>query len=212
MKVGVIDYGSGNLGSVLRALENLGTNADLIEDPSRLADYRAAILPGVGNFTSSMNDLHQRGWVDALRDWVAGGKTDLLGICVGMQLLADFGDEGAGAEGPTKGLGLIRGTVRHLASFGCTERVPHVGWNSIQHSGDPLFRGIRPGTDFYFVHSYAMDVVQEDDLIAEVHYGARLPTAVRSGRVYGTQFHPEKSGRAGHALLRNFLELATWSR
>lgn len=212
MKVGVIDYGSGNLGSVLRAFENLGASAELIQDPARLADYRAAILPGVGNFTSSMDALLERGWVDVLRTWVASGKTELLGICVGMQLLADFGDEGSGQDGPTKGLGLIRGTVRHLSAFGCNERVPHVGWNSIQHSGDPLFRGIRPGTDVYFVHSYAMEVEQEDDLIATVQYGARLPTAVKSGRVYGTQFHPEKSGRAGQALLRNFLELASWSR
>lgn len=212
MKIGVIDYGSGNLGSVLRTFENLGANADLVENPSRLGDYRVAILPGVGNFTSSMNDLGERGWIDVLRDWVSSQKTDLLGICVGMQLLADFGDEGADGDGPTKGLGLIRGTVRHLTTFGCNERVPHVGWNSIQHSGDPLFRGIQPGTDFYFVHSYAMHVTHDADLIAHVQYGAKLPAAVRSGRVYGTQFHPEKSGRAGHAMLKNFLELATWSK
>lgn len=212
MKIGVIDYGSGNLGSVLRTFENLGANAELIENPSQLASFRVAILPGVGNFTSSMQDLQARGWTGVLRDWVATNETDLLGICVGMQLLADYGDEGAQGDGPTEGLGLIRGTVRHLTDFGCNDRVPHVGWNGIDHSGDPLLRGIRPGTDFYFVHSYAMDVTNPEDLVAQVHYGARIPAVVRSGRVYGTQFHPEKSGRAGHALLKNFLERAKWSR
>lgn len=208
-RVGIIDYGSGNLGSVARALENLGADADLVTDPSRLRSYRTLLLPGVGNFTASMRDLAAGGWVDRLRDCVNEERSSLIGVCVGMQLLADRGDEGATDE-PTAGLGFVRGHVRHLTALGCNERIPHVGWNSIEHWGSPLFRGIRSGTDFYFVHSYAMDVQDPDTLAGEVRYGGRIAAAVQSGRVFGTQFHPEKSGRAGLALLRNFLELARW--
>jgi imidazole glycerol-phosphate synthase subunit HisH len=208
-RVGIIDYGSGNLGSVASALENLGADVDLVTDPTRLKAYQTLLLPGVGNFTASMRDLAAGGWVDRLRECVSEERCFLIGICVGMQLLADRGDEGA-SDVPTEGMSFVRGHVRHLTSFGCNERIPHVGWNSIEHNESPLFRGIRSGTDFYFVHSYAMDVQEPSTLAGEVRYGGRIAAAVQSGRVFGTQFHPEKSGRAGLALLRNFLELAKW--
>jgi glutamine amidotransferase len=207
MQVGVVDYGSGNLGSMLRALEELNTDPRLITDPAALDGVQAVILPGVGNFTDAMQLLHGGGWVTALKQAVVTRGCPLLGVCVGMQLLAECGDEGAEhPDHPTPGLGLVGGRVRHLRDLGCNDRIPHVGWNAIDHARDALFDRIRPGTDFYFVHSYAMSVTDPVSAIATVGYGARLTAAVRAGRVMGTQFHPEKSGRAGFVLLRNFLE------
>ena len=208
MKVGVIDYGVGNLGSVLRALEVLRVTPVLVK---RVADMRATdclILPGVGNFADCARLLDVGGWTSALRDEVLGYSRPLLGVCVGMQLLADSSTEGACAGRDTIGLGFIPGQVRHLRSFGCTLRVPHVGWNGITcvRSDDQLFGGIPDGTDFYFVHSYAFAPQNNADVLATTDYGVPVTAAVRRGHVWGTQFHPEKSSRAGFRLLKNFIE------
>lgn len=206
MKVGVIDYGVGNLGSVLRALEELRVAPVLV---NRAADMHATdclILPGVGNFADCARLLHEGGWTTALRDEVQGYSRPLLGVCVGMQLLADSSTEGAEEGQGTPGLGFIPGQVRHLRSFGCTQRVPHVGWNGITRTDDPLFHGIPDGTDFYFVHSYAFAPQDSADVLATTDYGMPVTAAVRRGHVWGTQFHPEKSSRAGFRLLKNFIE------
>lgn len=207
MRVGVIDYGTGNLGSMLRALEELGAGARLVGEPSSLAPDERLILPGVGNFTDCMGLLHAQGWVEALREAVVARGQPLLGICVGMQLLAGAGEEGAEGPEPTPGLGLVGGRVRHLRALGCKGRVPHVGWNAVSPtaSGAGLFAGIPDATDFYFVHSYGFVVDDPSSLLATVDYGVPVAAAVRSGNVWGTQFHPEKSSRAGFRLLRNFL-------
>ena len=207
MRVSVIDYGTGNLASMLRALEELGATPRLVEEPSSLSRNERLILPGVGNFTECMRLLQARGWVEALREAVVARGQALLGICVGMQLLAAAGDEGAEGAEPTPGLGLVAGRVRHLRALGCNRRVPHVGWNAVSPSacGHDLFAGIPEGTDFYFVHSYGFAVDDASSLLATVDYGVPLAAAVRSGNVWGTQFHPEKSSRAGFRLLSNFL-------
>ena len=208
MKVGVIDYGVGNLGSVLRALEELRVTPVLV---NRAADMHASdclILPGVGNFADCSRLLEAGGWINALHDEIQGYGRPLLGICIGMQLLADNSSEGAAGEQHTAGLGFIPGQVRHLRSFGCTQRVPHVGWNSITRTrhDDHLFQTIPDGTDFYFVHSYAFSPEDSADVLATTDYGVPITAAVRRGHVWGTQFHPEKSSRAGFSLLRNFVE------
>ena len=208
MKVGVIDYGVGNLGSVLRALEELRVVPVLV---NRTADMHATdclILPGVGNFADCARLLDEGGWTTALRDEVQGYKRPLLGVCVGMQLLADSSTEGATEGQDTPGLGFIPGQVRHLRSFGCALRVPHVGWNSITRTrtDDCLLAGMPDGTDFYFVHSYAFMPQDPADVLATTHYGVPVTAAVRRGNVWGTQFHPEKSSRAGFRLLKNFIE------
>ena len=207
MKVGVIDYGVGNLGSVLQALEELRVAPVLV---NRAADMHATdclILPGVGNFADCARLLDVGGWTTALRDEVQGYKRPLLGVCVGMQLLADSSTEGSGEGQSTPGLGLIPGQVRHL-SLGCTLRVPHVGWNSVTRTrpDERLFAGIPDGTDFYFVHSYAFTTQDSADVLAITDHGVPVTAAVRRGNVWGTQFHPEKSSRAGFRLLRNFIE------
>ena len=210
MKVGVIDYGVGNLGSVMRSLEELRVSPVLVD---RAVDMHAAdclILPGVGNFADCARLLNAGGWPDALREEVLGYSRPLLGVCVGMQLLADDSMEGTlAAQGqPTAGLGLVPGRVQHLRTLGCTERVPHVGWNSISGTTGMggLFDGIPDGTDFYFVHSYAFVPAEAADVLATTDYGVAVTAAVRRGHVWGTQFHPEKSSRAGFRLLRNFIE------
>jgi glutamine amidotransferase len=208
MKVGVIDYGVGNLGSVLRALEELRVAPVLVNRAADMHSTDCLILPGVGNFSDCAALLNQGGWTTALRDEVLGYKIPMLGVCLGMQLLADSSSEGAGEGHSTPGLGFIPGQVRHLHSFGCTLRVPHVGWNSVIRTrpDDSLFAGIPDGTDFYFVHSYVFAPKDPADVLATAEYGIPVTAAVRHGHVWGTQFHPEKSSRAGFRLLKNFIE------
>lgn len=207
MRVAIIDFGTGNLGSMQRALEELGAQAYLAAAPDQIGGAARVILPGVGSFADCMGALVDRGWIAALHMLVEDRGIPLLGVCVGMQLLATRGTEGAVSGQVTDGLGIVSGTVRHLRDHGCTLRLPHVGWNAIHRSDppDPLLAGIPDGTNFYFVHSYALDPDKQDHAIATATHGVPFVAAVRRGRVWGTQFHPEKSSRAGFRLLRNFL-------
>ena len=209
MRIGVIDYGVGNLGSVLGALDTMGVTPFLVDSPERMGDADRLILPGVGNFGECIATLNEGGWSDALHQAVAQGKP-LLGICVGMQLLAELGTEcthGYDTKG-VPGLGFIPGRIENLRQIGCNDRVPHVGWNGIATgpAGDTLLTQIPDGTDFYFVHSYAFVPEDPDTIAATVEYGVPITAAVAKGRVWGTQFHPEKSSRAGFQVIRNFLE------
>ena len=210
MKVGVIDYGVGNLGSVLRALEELRVAPNLITRATDMHAMDSLILPGVGNFADCALLLNEGGWFQALQDEVQGGKKPLLGVCVGMQLLASCSTEGADQDAPsgTPGLGFIPGRVEHLKSLGCHLRLPHVGWNAVTPASTcgGLFDGIPIGTDFYFVHSYAFVPDDPSDVLATTEYGLPVTAAVRKGHVWGAQFHPEKSSRAGFRFLRNFIE------
>lgn len=208
MRVGVIDYGIGNLGSVLSALEVLSAVPVIVTRPIDMHTTDCLILPGVGNFTDCARMLNDGGWIDALREDVLGYDRPLLGVCVGMQLLADSGTEGSVLGEVTPGLGLIPGSVKHLGSFGCNLRVPHIGWNGITRtrSDDQLLKGIPDGTDFYFVHSYAFDPQKPEDVLAMTDYGVPVSAVIRRGHIWGTQFHPEKSSRAGLRLLKNFIE------
>lgn len=210
MKVGVIDYGVGNLGSVMRALEELRVSPILVTRAIDMHATDSLILPGVGNFADCARLLGEGGWVEALRDEVQRGRKPLLGVCVGMQLLASCSMEGAGAQATegTPGLGFIPGRVEHLRTLGCNLRVPHVGWNEVTNCATKggLFDGIPDSTDFYFVHSYAFVPEDPADVLATTDYGIPVTAAVRRGHIWGTQFHPEKSSRAGFKLLRNFIE------
>lgn len=209
MRIGILDYGVGNLGSVYRALEELRVAPALISRAIDMHAYDCFILPGVGNFTDCANLLSDGGWTEELNEQVAVNGRPLLGICVGMQLLANFGVEGAtgSVDGLTKGLGLVPGRIESLRTLGCDKRLPHVGWNGIHKTSaqEALFANIPDDTDFYFVHSYAYVPEDEADVIATVDYGIPITAAVRRGHVWGTQFHPEKSSRAGFRLLQNFI-------
>lgn len=203
MKVAIVDYGMGNLGSVGRALTELGVQPLIADRPERLSEASHIVLPGVGSFADGMVHLSQSGMTGAIRSKVASGKP-LLGICLGMQLLASRGTEG----GSNDGLGLIPGEVLRLDELGCSLRIPHVGWNNIsmRAGSESLFSGIPNGTDFYFVHSFAFKAEAGEDVLAYTEYGIPLVAAIKHRHVFGTQFHPEKSSKAGFRLLKNFIE------
>jgi glutamine amidotransferase len=210
MKIGIIDYGVGNLGSVVRALEELRATPILITRALDMHSTDSLILPGVGNFADCSRLLNEGGWSEALTDEVQERGKPLLGICLGMQLLASSSMEGVTESAPDRvaGLGFIPGRVESLRNLGCSLRIPHVGWNGVtrRNSLGGLFDGIPDGTDFYFVHSYAFTPDNSAHILATVDYGITVTAAVRCGHIWGTQFHPEKSSRAGFSLLRNFIK------
>ena len=201
MTVLIVDYGMGNIASARRAIEECGAEVLVSGDP---ADIRAAdriVLPGVGAFPVAMARLRETGWVNALRSAVHDDGLPLLGVCLGMQLLADESDEVT----KTQGLGLIPGRVERIVPTDAAERVPHVGWNEVRHNGGALFQGVPSGSDFYFVHSYRFVPVSDDAILATTPYAGETVSAVGNDRVAGVQFHPEKSSRVGFRLLKNFL-------
>jgi glutamine amidotransferase len=193
----VIDYGAGNLRSVTNALAHLGVPHDVTDDPEVVARAAKVIFPGVGAAAACMAALRARGLVDALRACGA----PLLGICLGMQVLAELSEEG---EPPVACLGLVPGRVER---FPGGLKVPQIGWNTVRvlDEGDPLFHGIPQDEPFYFLHGYRLRT-DPAYVLAETTYGEPYPSAVRRGTVRGVQFHPEKSGPAGLRLLRNFVE------
>ena len=200
-KVTVMDAGVGNLGNLVRALKHLGAAAELTTDPDKVAASRCLVLPGVGAFRPPRERL--RGQMeDALNQALDNGAY-LLGICVGYQLLFDGSDE----FGSTDGLGLLPGQVQKLPDG---VSLPQIGWNRLQGAqlDHPLFAGLEDGSHFYFVHSFAPLDVPEDAVLARAVHGAPYVAVAGKGRVFGTQFHPEKSGRNGLRLIRNFLEMS----
>lgn len=201
--VAIVDYGMCNLDSVARAVSECGGAPVVTDKPADLAAARAIILPGVGAFGVGMAHLKERGLIEPLREQALVNKIPFLGICLGMQLLAKRGEENGGAEG----LGWLDAeTVLIKPAAG--ERVPHIGWNEVRPTRpSPLFAGIAPGTDFYFVHSYAVRPKDASLALATAPFGDGVCAAVQKDNVYGVQFHPEKSQKAGFALLRNFLSL-----
>ena len=212
MKIGIISYGVGNLGSVYRAFEYLNTQAEMISNPLKIINYDCLILPGVGNFKKCKKILDDMSWTPNIKEAVLGKKKPILGICLGMQLLADFGYEGIvnDNESPTPGLGLIKGNVKKLTSIGCNERVPHMGWNSITKvSSSRLLKNIPDGTDFYFVHSYGFVPEDKTNIVATSNYSIPITAVIERDNICGTQFHPEKSSKAGFNVLKNFISWAS---
>lgn len=210
MRIGVIDYGVGNLSSVMRALEELSVTPILITNSIDINTTDSLILPGVGSFSDCARLLNDGGWQKALYEEVKIGGKPLLGICLGMQLLATTGMEGStnNKMHGVSGLDFIPGRVESLQKLGCNLRIPHVGWNEVT-SGikkGGLFDGIPDGTDFYFVHSYAFVPNNPSHILATTIYDITITAAVRYENIWGTQFHPEKSSRGGLRLLRNFIE------
>ena len=204
MSVHVVDYGMSNLGSIKRSLEECGADVVVSDDPRDLGAASHIVLPGVGAFCDGMANLHNLGWIEAIRNVVLKDNIPMLGICLGMQLLADIGYEG----GEVPGLGLIPGEVKRLEPDSPTTRIPHVGWNEIYKTKPTsLFEGIPDGSDFYFVHSYHLVPKQPGHIIATTPYCGGFVSGVNSGSVFGVQFHPEKSQRIGFKLLRNFLQI-----
>jgi imidazole glycerol-phosphate synthase subunit HisH len=202
--VAIVDYGMCNLDSVSRAIEECGGNAVVTDDAKQLGSADHLILPGVGSFAEAMDQLRRRGLEALLVDLVEQG-VPFLGICLGMQLMASRGEEGQECAG----LGIVPGEVRRLEPDRPDTRIPHIGWNDVSPVCESaLFRGLRPERDFYFVHSYHFVCHDPQHVLARTPYCGSFVSAISSGpTVYGVQFHPEKSQKAGFQLLKNFIAL-----
>lgn len=198
----VVDYGGSNLRSVVKALEWIGHPPKVVDAPGELADARVVILPGVGAAGQIMGSLRAKGLDEALVSYIESGRP-FLGVCMGMQVLVERSDE----DGGQACLGVFPGEVRRLTG---SLKVPHMGWNTVkQRQQHPMWAGIPDETFFYFVHSYAVQPDEPKLIAGATEYGVRFASALGRDNVFGTQFHPEKSGRLGLQIYRNFLEWAS---
>jgi imidazole glycerol-phosphate synthase subunit HisH len=196
--IAIIDYGAGNIRSITKALQYAGAEVQVTDDPAVVAAARAIVLPGVGSGGAAMACMTRQGLDDAIRQATEQGKP-FLGICLGMQLLADFH-----AEGEVGGLRLFRGEVRRIPHG---PKIPHMGWNQVRpaRTGLPIFANIPAEAYFYFAHSYYVEPQDQQGVAAVTDYGSPFCSVIVTERVWGTQFHPEKSGSFGLQLLHNFI-------
>ncbi|MGM0499794.1 MAG: imidazole glycerol phosphate synthase subunit HisH [Bacillota bacterium] len=199
--IAIIDYGAGNLNSIQKALEFVGEETVILEEAKNadLDKYAGLVLPGVGAFPGAMKRLKENNFVDFIEKFVATGRP-FLGVCLGMQLLFEWGFE----DQKTAGLSLLKGNVIKMET---DYKIPHMGWNQLEIiKNDPLFKGLPENPHFYFVHSYQLAEVT-DEVLATVGYGTTVPAVIKKDNVIAFQFHPEKSGDNGIKLLENFREL-----
>jgi len=198
VKTAIIDYGLGNLRSIKRGLEEVGSKATVTHEKEEVINSDAIILPGVGAFEEASKNL--RPLSEVILDQVQKGKA-LLGICLGLQVLFTTSTEG----GLHRGLDVFRGEVVKLPS---NVKVPHMGWNTLRivKKDTPLFNGISDGAYVYFVHSYYGDVKNTDEVISTTYYGTEFPSVLSKDQIFATQFHPERSGKTGLQMLKNFVE------
>jgi glutamine amidotransferase len=197
----IIDYGAGNLRSVERAVRHVGAEYRVTVDPEVIEAASGVILPGVGAAKDTMTGLGSRNLLQPVRDAIASGRP-FLGVCMGLQALFDGSEE----DGGTECMGLYPGTIR---KFPDRLHVPHMGWNQVDAKDDlPIMEGIEPGTNFYFVHSYYAGPPDAPFCGATTSYGVDFLSVLHDGNVFGTQFHPEKSGRPGLRIYANFARLA----
>jgi glutamine amidotransferase len=197
--IAIIDYGAGNIRSIEKALAYIGADVQVTDDSAVVATAQAIVLPGVGSGGAAMSRMRERELDDAIRRATEQGKP-FLGICLGMQLLANHH-----AEGEVDGLGLFRGEVRRIPHG---PKIPHMGWNTVNplHADLPIFDNIPPEAYFYFAHSYYVEPQDAQGVAAVTDYGSPYCSVIVTDRVWGTQFHPEKSGAVGLQLLRNFVK------
>jgi glutamine amidotransferase len=197
--VALLDYGVGNLHSAAKALDRAGAEIRVVPTVAEAAGAAGLVVPGVGAYGACLSGLASAGGPAAVAGWLEGGRP-LLGICVGMQLLFEASEEGPVSDGA----GVVAGKIRRLTGGGGV-KIPHIGWDEVSvRRGSRLLAGLGDGTRFYFVHSYAPE--PDGDAVAAVcDYGGRFAAAVEHGNLFGTQFHPEKSGEPGLTLLANFV-------
>lgn len=200
-KLAVIDYGMGNLRSVVRAWEHVGADAVLVTSPDQIVGADALIFPGQGAIVDTMRLLKETGFDDAIREWIAADKP-FFGICLGLQALFEHSE-----EGDTEALGVFKGKVKRF-QIDPSLKIPHMGWNAVSFDAeDPIVEGLVSGVDqFYFVHSYYIAPEDSSLTLFETDYGGRFVSGIRCGNCYATQFHPEKSQSKGLHLYRNFLK------
>lgn len=200
--IAIIDYGAGNLQSVIKALNYIGCESFITNDKNKILMADGAIMPGVGSFGDAMDSMVQSGAKDAILDFINTGKP-FLGICLGLQLLFPKSDESPNVNG----LGLLKGSVSKIPSINGL-KIPHMGWNSLDiKKKDGIFRDIEENPYVYFVHSYYLKADSDDIISAQTEYGVKIDASVRYKNIYATQFHPEKSGNVGIKILKNFVEI-----
>ncbi len=200
--IGVIDYGAGNLGSVMNALKRLSVPARFAADPQELSPssspFEKIIFPGDGHFATAMASINKSGYAQAINEWIKADKP-FLGICIGLQLLFETSEEAPNVQG----LSVINGTVRRFPG----RKVPQIGWNQTSaRKESKIFHGLTENSFFYYIHSYYADPIDDSVTAAQTEYYLRYCCAVERGALAAVQFHPEKSGAAGLALLRNWVE------
>ena len=196
--IGIVDYGLGNVKAFSNVYKNLGFDSKIISNSSELHHAKKIILPGVGAFDWAMEKLEKNGFIEVLNEQVLINKVPILGICVGMQIMAN-----SSSEGEKKGFGWLDGVVELIDD---SERLPHMGWNSLTTKNSKLFLNI-DNPRFYFLHSYCLQSAEKDLVIANSHYGQEITSAIEKENIFGVQFHPEKSHLAGIQLLKNFATL-----
>ena len=202
--IAVIDYGAGNLQSVVKALNYIDCDCIITDKENDILNADGAILPGVGSFADAMSCMKHSGADKAVLDFVKTGKP-FLGICLGLQLLFDGSDESKGVQG----LGLLKGSITKIPNQDNTLKIPHMGWNSLDIlKNDGIFKNIPQSSYVYFVHSYYLNAESENIVAARTNYGVDIDAAVQYQNIYATQFHPEKSGTVGLKILQNFVDIA----
>lgn len=198
--IAILDYGAGNLRSVAKALETVGTTPILTDDPSVVARADGLVVPGQGSAVDAMRNLERLGLAEPLRQYVRSGRP-FLGVCLGEQIIFESSEEGPGVTC----LGLVPGTVRRLPGG---QKVPQIGWNTVRiRNQHPLLEGVPDDSYFYFVHSYYVDPSDSADIVGETDYGVSFASIVSRGNVFATQFHPEKSAGIGLRIYRNFARM-----
>lgn len=201
-KVAIINYGIGNIRSLYNSLKKIEIDAEIIKDPETIYQYDKVFLPGVGSYKNAIEIVKKIGWDKAIQNFLINQKKSLFGICVGMQILSTYGNE----HGKSKGLDVIKGEVLKINLKSCSLRLPHIGWNNIKIINKNLItENLNSEDDFYFVNSFSFKLENLDDLIATTKYGIEFPSIINKNNIYGTQFHPEKSSKAGIQILKNFI-------
>jgi glutamine amidotransferase len=199
----IIDYGMGNIRSIMNKIQRAGHDAFVSYDPGIIKSADKLILPGVGHFLNGMNRLGERNLIDILNERVLHDKIPILGICLGMQLLTRFSE-----EGNARGLGWIDAETVRFQLNDIRHKVPHMGWNSVDLKKEsPLFKNIPDNRQYYFVHSYHVSCNCAEDILTTSNYGYEFVSSVQKENIFGTQFHPEKSHGWGEKILNNFLNL-----
>lgn len=200
--IAIIDYGAGNLQSVKKALDFIGAESVITDDPEAINSCDKILLPGVGSFGDAMASMRAKNLVETVKQNALSGKA-FLGICLGLQLLFEESEESPGV----KGLGIFKGKIRKFpADMGL--KIPHIGWNSLEiKQNDTIFKGIPENSYVYFVHSYYLEAEEPDTVATVTNYGIDFHSAVGRNNIFATQFHPEKSGDVGLQILRNFASM-----
>jgi glutamine amidotransferase len=201
-KVAIVNYGIGNIKSLYNSLKKIEVKAEIIADPELIFKFNKVFLPGVGSYKKAIDMIKKKGWDRAIKKFSTDINKSFFGICVGMQILSTHGYE----HGKSDGLNIIEGDVERMDKQGCKLKLPHIGWNSVRILNKNLItEKINNESNFYFVNSYSLKIVNSNELIASTNYGIDFPSIINKKNIFGTQFHPEKSSNAGIQILKNFI-------